>query len=208
MSDSELKNAEGAASPVEDVEKDEEDYKAPEKKELKDILTQDKEDDALEKYKKQLLGEAASGEEIVAFPDDKRQVIITKMALIVDGQPDRTIDLTLPVEEIKKKKFVLKEGVKFAIRIEFYVQREIVSGLKYVQKTSRMSVTVDKLTHMVGSYRPQTTPHVFTTPYEDAPSGMTGRGKYSVHSLFTDDDKVEHMKWEWSIDVKKDWEDQ
>ena len=88
----------------------------------------------------------------------------------------------------------MKEGVKFAIRIEFIVQREIVTGLKYVQKTSRMSITVDKMTHMVGSYRPQTEPHVFTTPFEDAPAGMTGRGSYHVSSLFTDDDKNEHLK--------------
>ena len=150
----------------------------------------------------------------MVFPDDKRQVIIQKMILVVDGQPDRVIDLTQPIEEIKKKvhfifhiqyifdiktefwfqKFVLKEGVKFAIRIEFIVQREIVTGLKYVQKTSRMSITVDKMTHMVGSYRPQTEPHVFTTPFEDAPAGMTGRGSYHVSSLFTDDDKNEHLK--------------
>ena len=33
------------------------------------------------------------------------------------------------------QKFVLKEGCKFKIRIEFYVQRDIITGLKYVQKT-------------------------------------------------------------------------
>ena len=37
--------------------------------------------------------------------------------------------------------FTLKEGVQFRIKIDFIVQREIVSGLKYVQKTSRMGVT-------------------------------------------------------------------
>ena len=35
----------------------------------------------------------------------------------------------------------MKEGVQFRIRIDFIVQREIVSGLKYVQKTSRMGIT-------------------------------------------------------------------
>ena len=39
----------------------------------------------------------------MVFPDDKRQVIIQKMILVVDGQPDRVIDLTQPIEEIKKK---------------------------------------------------------------------------------------------------------
>ena len=50
-----------------------------------------------------LSGEAASGKQVVVFPDDKRQVIIQKMILVVDGQPDRVIDLTQPIEEIKKK---------------------------------------------------------------------------------------------------------
>ena len=40
----------------------------------------------------------------------------------------------------------MKEGVQFRIRIDFIVQREIVTGLKYVQKTSRMGMTGKKKT--------------------------------------------------------------
>lgn len=36
--------------------------------------------------------------------------------------------------------FVIKEGVQYKVRIDFIVQREIVHGLKYVQKTYRMGV--------------------------------------------------------------------
>ena len=50
------------------------------------------------------------------------------------------------------------------------------------------------MTHMVGSYAPKLTAQSYTTPLEDAPSGMTGRGTYHVNSLFTDDDKNEHLK--------------
>jgi hypothetical protein len=50
------------------------------------------------------------------------------------------------------------------------------------------------MTHMVGSYAPKLTAQSYTTPLEDAPSGMTGRGSYHVNSLFTDDDKNEHLK--------------
>lgn len=70
----------------------------------------------------------------------------------------------------------------------------------------RLGLPVDKMTHMVGSYAPKMEPHSYQTPFEDAPSGTFKRGTYSVHSLFTDDDKNEHLKWEWSIDIKKDWE--
>jgi hypothetical protein len=24
-------------------------------------------------------------------------------------------------------------------------------------------------------------------------------------SLFTDDDKTEHLKWEWALEIRKDW---
>lgn len=80
---------------------------------------------------------------------------------------------------------------------------------------------------MVGSYAPKATAHSYITPLDEAPSGLMGRGTYSVSSLFTDDDKKEHLKvkrqpdadwdlnsithllfffqWEWTLEVKKDW---
>lgn len=197
----------GAEAPPEvvDVDEDAAGYKPPAEKSLNEILSTDQEDEALVRYKAALLGEANTGG-IVVFPDDKRQVIVQKLAMVVAGRPDKEIDLTGDLAEIKKTKFVIKEGVQFRIRIDFIVQREIVTGLKYIQKTSRMGVTVDKMGHMVGSYAPKATAHSCITPFEDAPSGMTGRGSYHVHSLFSDDDKNEHLKWEWSIEVRKDWE--
>ena len=62
------------------------------------------------------------------------------------------------------------------------------------------------MTHMVGSYAPKLDLYSTLTPMEDAPSGMMKRGTYSVGSVFTDDDKTEHLKWEWSIEIKKDWD--
>merc|ERR1712012_1396755 len=135
---------------------------------------------------------------VVVDPDDPRKVILKKLALVIEGRDDETIDLTDDLANIKKKTFVLKEGVKFRIKIDFVVQREIVHGLKYVQKTLKMSIPVDKMTHMVGSYAPKTEVQSYLTPAEDAPSGMMKRGTYSINSLFTDDDKNEHLKWEWS----------
>lgn len=67
--------------------------------------------------------------------------------------------------------------------------------------------SVDKMTHMVGSYPPKMEMHSYTTPAEEAPSGLLARGTYSVSSLFTDDDKHEHLKWEWTFEIGKDWKD-
>ena len=65
--------------------------------------------------------------------------------------------------------------------------------------------TVDKGNFMVGSYGPKTEAHSFTTPTDEAPSGMIARGKYNVKSKFTDDDKNIYLEWEWCLEIKKDW---
>lgn len=73
-------------------------------------------------------------------PNDPRKVIVKKLALCVVGRPDVELDLTGNLSQLKKQTFVIKEGVSYRIRIDFIVQREIVHGLKYVQKTFRLGV--------------------------------------------------------------------
>lgn len=62
-------------------------------------------------------------------------------------------------------------GIQYKIRIDFFVQRDIVHGLRYVQKTSRLGVNLEKLKFMVGSYAPKSEIQSFTTNFEEAPSG-------------------------------------
>ncbi|CAH0563897.1 unnamed protein product [Brassicogethes aeneus] len=181
-------------------------YKPPPEKTIEEILQIDQEDESLRKYKETLLGQAQAGV-VVVEPDNPKKVIVKKLVLVAADRPEVALDLTGDLSKLKKETFTIKEGVSYRIRIEFIVQREIVHGLKYVQKTSKMGVTVDKMTHMVGSYAPKSEIQSYTTPSEDAPSGMLARGSYTVHSLFTDDDKNEHLKWEWTFEIKKDWKD-
>lgn len=67
--------------------------------------------------------------------------------------------------------------------------------------------TVDKMSQMIGSYPPKTEIQSYITPPQETPEGMIARGTYTVQSLFTDDDKQEHLKWEWCFEIKKDWKD-
>lgn len=60
---------------------------------------------------------------------------------------------------------------------------------------------------MVGSYGPKTTEYEYLTPVEEAPKGMLARGTYTIKSKFTDDDKHDHLSWEWSLTIKKDWKE-
>lgn len=196
-----------APTPEEEFEHEtDSNYKPPPEKTIDEILATDQEDESLRKYKQTLLGQAESGKVIVE-PDDPRKVIVKKLVLVVTDRPEVSLDLTGDISKLKKETFAIKEGISYRIRIEFIVQREIVHGLKYVQKTYKMGLPVDKMTHMVGSYAPKSEMQSYTTPPEDAPSGMMARGNYTVHSTFTDDDKHEHLKWEWSFDIKKDWKD-
>lgn len=60
--------------------------------------------------------------------------------LVSEGQPEKVLDLTGDISKLKKTVFTIKEGVQYKIRIEFFVQHEIVTGLKYVQKTYRKGI--------------------------------------------------------------------
>uniref|UniRef100_U5EIG4 Rho GDP-dissociation inhibitor 3 n=1 Tax=Corethrella appendiculata TaxID=1370023 RepID=U5EIG4_9DIPT len=189
----------------EDNEHNNANYQPPPEKSIEEIMAADQEDESLRKYKEALLGDAQS-EKILYDASDPRKVIVKKLVLLVADRDDTELDLSGDISKLKKNVFVIKEGIQYKIRIDFAVQREIVHGLKYIQKTYRMGVPVDKMTQMVGSYPPKKEIQNYITPFEEAPSGLMARGTYSVVSLFTDDDKNEHLKWEWSFEIKKDWQ--
>ncbi|KAH8306989.1 hypothetical protein KR044_002460 [Drosophila immigrans] len=208
MAETETKHAE----PHHDEDVHDSNYQAPPEKTIEEIMAADQEDESLRRYKEALLGAAQAetiviGKILINFldPNDTRKVIVKKLALVVDGRDDMELDLSGDISQLKKQLFVIKEGVQYKVRIDFIVQREIVHGLKYVQKTYRMGVPVDKMTHMVGSYPPKKEIQFYLTPAEEAPSGMVSRGTYSVSSVFTDDDKHIHLKWDWTFEIKKDW---
>ncbi|CAC5425412.1 ARHGDI [Mytilus coruscus] len=203
----EIKMAESEANPApEDVHEEDTNapgYKPPEFEPLENILKKDQEDESLNKYKQALLG---GGDAKDPFPNDPRRVIVTELALVVQDREDVTLDLTGDLSKLKEQVFTIKEAAPYKMRVKFFVQKgELVSGLKYIQKTYRKGVKVDTSKFMVGSYPPKAEAHTWSTPIEDAPSGMLARGDYKVESLFTDDDKNEHLKWTWKFEIKKDW---
>ncbi|KAJ7329971.1 hypothetical protein JRQ81_016145 [Phrynocephalus forsythii] len=176
-------------------------YKPPPLKTLQELQELDKDDESLAKYKKTLLGDGP----VVADPSIPN-VTVTRLTLVCDSAPGPiTMDLTGDLEALKKKTFVLKEGSKYRAKICFKVNREIVSGLKYVQFTYRTGLKVDKATFMVGSYGPRPEEYEFMTPEEEAPKGLMARGNYCNKSFFTDDDKHDHLTWEWNLAIKKEW---
>ncbi|XP_029287182.1 rho GDP-dissociation inhibitor 1-like [Cottoperca gobio] len=192
-----------AAIAAENEEPEAVNYKPPAQKSLKEIQELDKDDDSLRKYKETLLGPGAS-----AADPTVANVQVTRMTLICETAPNPLVlDLQGDLEAFKKQGFVLKEGVEYKIKISFKVNMEIVSGLKYVQQTFRKGIKIDKSDYMVGSYGPRPTEYDFLTTMEEAPKGLVARGNYVIKSKFTDDDKHDHLSWEWNLNIKKDWKD-
>ncbi|MED6245146.1 hypothetical protein ATANTOWER_032105 [Ataeniobius toweri] len=179
-------------------------YKPPAQKSLQEIQELDKDDESLRKYKEALLGKVA----VVADPTAPN-VQVTRMTLLCETAPaPLVLDLQGDLENFKKNPFTLKEGVEYRIKINFKVNKDIVSGLKYMQQTFRKGVRVDKSDYMVGSYGPRPDEeYEFLTTLEEAPKGMLTRGTYNIKSKFTDDDKYDHLSWEWSLAIKKEWKD-
>uniref|UniRef100_A0A4W2HIK0 Endoplasmic reticulum protein 27 n=1 Tax=Bos indicus x Bos taurus TaxID=30522 RepID=A0A4W2HIK0_BOBOX len=111
-------------------------YKPPPQKSLKELQEMDKDDESLTKYKKTLLGDGP----VVADPTAPN-VTVTRLTLVCESAPGPiTMDLTGDLEALKKETFVLKEGVEYRVKINFKVNKDIVSGLKYVQHTYRTGV--------------------------------------------------------------------
>ncbi|XP_053309937.1 rho GDP-dissociation inhibitor 1 [Spea bombifrons] len=176
-------------------------YRPPAQKSIREIQELDQDDESLRKYKEALLGPLPA-----AIDPHAPNVVVTKLTLVCASAPGPLeLDLTGDLEKFKKESFTLKEGVEYRIKISFKVNKEIVSGLKYQQQTYRKGVRLDKSNYMVGSYGPRADEYEFLTPIEEAPKGLLARGCYNMKSLFTDDDKTNHLSWEWNLNISKEW---
>ncbi|KAK7930758.1 hypothetical protein WMY93_007153 [Mugilogobius chulae] len=58
-----------------------------------------------------------------------------------------------------------------------------------------------------GQLRTSENEYDFLTKIDETPKGVLARGNYNIKSKFTDDDKHDHLSWEWNLVIKKDWTD-
>jgi len=192
-----------------DTEPTNDGYKVAAKVDMKTLMEQDAGDESLRKYKESLLGNLAD----VSPSNDPRRVVIQEMKVIIEGKPESehiVFDLSTPqsLAKMKDKPFGLKEGCNYKIQVSFKVQHDIVCGLKYVNVVYRKGIRVAKEEEMLGSFPPQAKPHIVTFPrhgWEEAPTGLMTRGTYTAKSKFVDDDKQNHLEYEYSFSIKKDW---
>ncbi|CCG83869.1 protein of unknown function [Taphrina deformans PYCC 5710] len=177
-----------------------------EQKTVEEYAKLDANDESLAKWKASL-GITAGGGPIIHDSNNPAKVLIENITLKVAGRPDVSVSLSAPgsTAKLASEPFVIKEGVRYAMVLQFRVQREVVSGLRYLQVVKRKGIKVDKFEEMVGSYGPSKDVYTKKLAEEEAPSGMLARGEYKARSRFIDDDKVVHLDFEWAIVISKDW---
>ena len=183
-------------------------YKVGEKKGVDEYLNMDAEDESLRKYKEALLGKAGD----LGDPSDPRRVIITEMRVIINGHDDINYDLSKKgaEQEMHNKPFTLKEKCEYKIQVTFKCQHEIITGLKLCNFVYKAGVRVAKEEEMLGSFPPGKDLHKVIFPrngWDEAPSGMLGRGNYKGKHKFVDDDGKTHLEYEYTFAIKKDWKD-
>ena len=56
-----------------------------------------------------------------------------RIVLVPEDHSEISFNLSGDLDKLKDHVITLKEGSVYRVKLEFYVQRDIVSGLKYVQ---------------------------------------------------------------------------
>ena len=134
-------------------------YKAPQKVDIGSIIAKDESDESLTRYKKLLLGNSSDGKQVqnqLVDPNDARIVIPIRITLLFDNhKPDVVLELKGSVEQLRdlhsKRTITIKEGEHYRTQLEYYVQRDIVTGLKLISKVLKArTITVDKSKYMIG----------------------------------------------------------
>lgn len=134
-------------------------YKAPQKMDIGSIVAQDENDESLTRYKKLLLGNTTDGKNvtnIIIDPSDSRIVLPVRVTLLFENhKPDVVFDLSGPLDRLhdlhSKRSITIKEGEHYRTQFDYYVQRDIVTGLKLTSKVLKArTITVDKSKYMIG----------------------------------------------------------
>lgn len=188
-------------------ESNQDSYKVSTKKTVDEYKKLDAEDESLAKWKASL---GLSDNVLpLEYPGDKRKVVVQKIQLLIDSEPQPiTFDLTSEktIKDLATKRYQIKETSIYKLKITFKVQHEIITGLRYVQIIKKAGIKLDKIDDHLGSYAPNTKDKPFyevELPESEAPSGFLARSTYSAISRFIDDDGTNHLTLNWGVDIVK-----
>lgn len=91
--------------------------------------------------------------------------------MVPDDHAEISFNLGGSIEKLKDHVVTLKEGSSYRIKLEFYVQRDIISGLRFVQSSYKGPIRTDKSVYMLGSRAPKGELQEYTSEKEITPSG-------------------------------------
>lgn len=169
---------------------------------LKEQIELDKDDESLRKWKEDLLGSL----DIADGTKTEPEVTFTSLRIVVEGRDPIVLPIPKTGQPAGGHHFVLKEKCVYRLQFEFTVRNELLLGLVYSNKVWRMGKQVHKRRMMLGAYGPQEGPYTFLTEEEVTPSGMLARGHYTAKTIFLDDDGRVHLEYDYTFDIKKEWE--
>lgn len=110
---------------------------------------------------------------MIIEPSDPSRLILKRLILLPDNHPEISFDLTQRLDKFKDHVITLKEGSSYRIKLEFYVQRDIISGLRFVQSSYKGPLRTDKSIYMLGSRAPKGELQEYISEKELTPSGKT-----------------------------------
>ncbi|GMH60244.1 hypothetical protein TrRE_jg8902, partial [Triparma retinervis] len=172
-----------------------------------DIMSRDAGDESLRKYKESLLGKAAKGD--LGDTSDPRKVVVTEFRVVFEDKkvPDVVYDLSTDsgVAQMQGGGLQIKEGSGFKFELSFRVNHEILTGLKFVNRT-RKGIFGQTDTLVIGSFAPATDPYKFVFPrygFNYAPSGMMYRGSYKATDKFVDSDGNHHLSYDYKVQITR-----
>jgi len=146
--------------------------------------------------------------------DDDRRVVISEFAIVFKDHPNVPKLSFATDEEMKKAKktpLVIKEGSSYRMRVTFRVQHNVVLGLQIKNSIySKVGKQLAKDVEMLGTYPPKNEFQAVDIPkngWHEAPSGALARGEYKAKMKFVDDDSKEHLVFDYTIKIAKDFQD-
>jgi Rho GDP-dissociation inhibitor len=108
---------------------------------------------------------------VIIEPTDPSRLILKRLVLVPDGHAEIAFNLTGNLEKLKEQIITLKEGSSYRIKVEFYVQRDIISGLRFAQNAYKGPIRTDKSLYMIGSRAPKGELQEYLSEKELTPSG-------------------------------------
>ena len=140
---------------------------------MDELLSKDQDDASLNKYKASLIGDKVAP----VFPNDPRKVICDSFNIIFVNDESKNIEFN-PEQKNVKNHYEIAEGSAFKLKIRYYVQHDIVVGLRFVNSVTKLLVKVDEIDDNIGSFAPKAERYEFTSREDEAPSGFLARGSY------------------------------